>query len=367
MEDHIKPLVDAYNDAAEMQAVGMVNDPAIGQVARELQMLQMPTPRPAKGEVTVRIAASSMHIDEIYAAQGTALGRFYGPKNVSKANPARIGSCATGTIVGLGEGAENFKIGDDVIIIPSEYPQAGSWATYQCFDEKWIMHKPDQLSHVEAAAAVMAACVSWGAIGFAKVNAGDNCVVVGASGAIGVMVLQYLKSLNCRVTAVCSGASEEFVRSHGADQVVDYTKDDFGEVFSAGSDPVDAVFDCVGGRDIETSAFRCLKNTGTFVTVVGPRQYIGEEKLSWPAVLKVMSHIGWRMLVTRLTTGPKYSFGAKFPRLVVGDAVEQLLEHNIRMPVPATIPFEIDAIRDAVQKLVTHREKGRTVICFVSD
>jgi len=96
MENHIKHLVDEYNASPEMQAVGRVNHPEIGQVARESQILQVPTPLPGKWDVTVKIAASSTRIDEIYAAQGTALGRFYGPKIVSSTNPARIGSCATG-------------------------------------------------------------------------------------------------------------------------------------------------------------------------------------------------------------------------------------------------------------------------------
>lgn len=353
-----------FASATLMHAVGMTRFPEIGKVADELKMLNIPVPRPASGEVAIRIAASSMHIDEIFAAQGTALGRFYGPKNVSETNPALIGSCATGTVVGLGDGADKFKVGDDVIIIPSEHPQGGSWATYQCFGEQWLMPKPLELSYVEAAAVVMASCVAWGSIGFAKVKPGDHCVVVGASGAIGVMVLQFLKSLECHVTAVCSAASADFVRKYGADEVVDYTKDDFGDVAKAKGITYDAVFDCVGGRGIEGSAFRSLKKSGTFETVVGPKQYIGEVKLSWPAFAGVMGHIVWRMIITRLKGGAKYTFGEKYPRLVIHDAMAQLLKHDIRMPVPQTIPFEINAIKGAVLKLVSHREKGRTVIDF---
>lgn len=355
---------DCYNAANNMQAVGITEKPEIGKVVDKLKMLSVPVPRPAEGEIVVKIAASSMHIDEIYAAQGTALGRFYGPKNVSNTNPYMIGSCATGRIVDLGKGQKKFNIGDDVIIIPSEHPQAGSWATYQCFEEKWLMHKPAQLTHVEAAAVTMAACVAWGAIRFAKVKSGDHCVVVGATGAIGVMVLQFLTSLGCHVTAVCSGASAEFARKYGASKVVDYTKDDFGAIAIAKGIQYDVVFDCVGGRGIEKSAFRSLKKSGTFETVVGPLQYIGEHKLSWSGFTKVMAHIVWRMLITRLNGGPKYTFGEKYPRLVIQDAMAQLLRHDIRMPVPTTIPFEIGAIKDAVRELISHRSKGRTVIDF---
>lgn len=364
MDSQNKRLADVYIASPEMEAVGMVNFPEIGKVAHELQMLRVPTPRPSEGEVTVKIAASALHIDEIYAAQGTALGRLYGPKNISISSPALLGSCATGKIVGLGHGVDKFKIGDDVIIIPPERPQSGSWATYQCFEEKWIMPKPTQLTHVEASAVTMAACVAWGAIGFANIKPGDHCVVVGASGAIGVMILQFLKSLECNVTAVCSGNSEPFARAYGADGVVDYTKEDFGDAAISSGVKYDVVFDCVGGREIEASAFKSLKKSGDFVTLVGPKQYIGQEKLSWPAFAKVMGYVAMRMAITRVKTGPKYTFGEKYPRLVVADAMAQLLKYDIRMPVPLTIPFEIGAIKDAVCKLITHREKGRTVIDF---
>jgi reticulon-4-interacting protein 1, mitochondrial len=353
-----------FSSKTTMCAIGMTRFPEIGEVAETLEMLVLSVPRPKKGEVVVKIAASAMHIDEIYAAQGTALGRFYGPKNVSIENPARLGSCATGKVVALGEGAQTFELGQNVIIIPSEHPQAGSWATYQCFEEKWLLAKPVTLTHVEAAAVTMAACVGWGAIGFSKAKPGDHCVVVGASGAIGVMVLQFLKTLGCRVTAVCSGKSAKFVRGYGADDVVDYTISDFADVIIAQDGACDVVFDCVGGRDIEQSAFRCLKKSGVFETVVGPRRYIGEKLLSWPKVIGVMGYIVWRMLVTRLRRGPKYTFGEKYPRLVIRDALAQVIKHDIRMPTPSVIPFEVEAIRDAVRKLQTHREKGRTVIDF---
>lgn len=134
-------------------------------------------------------------------------------------------------------------------------------------------------------------------------------MIVGASGAIGVMILQFLKSLECRVTAVCSGTSVPFVHVCGADDVVDYTKEDFGECAVSNNIKYDAVFDCVGGREIETSAFKSLKKSGIFETVVGPKQYIGEEKLSWPAFAGVMGYIALRMAITRVNGGPKYTFG----------------------------------------------------------
>lgn len=107
-----------------------------------------------------------------------------------------------------------------------------------------------------------------------------------------------------------------------------------------------------------------MKKAGVFVTVVGPMRYIGEQRLSWPAFLRVMTYIGWRMIATRLTGAPRYTFGSKYPQLVIEDAMQQLLKHNIRMPAHKIIPFEIGNIADAVRLLTTHRTKGRFVIDF---
>lgn len=364
MKQNINIISDQFLTSDTMSAVGMADIPEIGNVADHLKILTVAIPRPEQKQVAVKLAASAMHIDEIYAAQGTALGRFYGPKNVSNSNPYIIGSSVSGTIVALGKNVTGFKIGDEVIAIPGHHMETGSWATYRCINQDMVMLKPKKLTHVEAAAVTMAACVAWGAIGFAKVKASGHCVVVGATGAIGVMILQYLKSMNCQVTAVCSGANAAVAEQYGANEVVDYTKQDFGDVAIANGVRYDAVFDCIGGKNIEASAFRSLKKSGVFETVVGPMQYIGETKLSWLAFTKVMSHIAWRMIVTRLNGGPLYTFGEKYPRYYIKDALAQLLKHNIRMPVADAVPFEINAIQNAVRSLTTHRTKGRLIIDF---
>ena len=84
MSPSANTLAREYEDAKTMQAIAMTDFPKIGHVAEQLEMVSVPVPRPAKGEVAIKLAASTMHIDEIYMAQGTALGRFYGPKRVSQ-------------------------------------------------------------------------------------------------------------------------------------------------------------------------------------------------------------------------------------------------------------------------------------------
>jgi NADPH:quinone reductase-like Zn-dependent oxidoreductase len=354
---------EEYETASAMTAIGMTEKPAIGAVPKYLKTLLVPTPRPDRNEVAIQLRASAMHIDEIYAAQGSALGRFFGPKVVSTTSPYILGSSVSGVVVGLGEGVERFHLGDEVIAIPSEKGETGSWATYRCIAESMVMRKPSVLSHVEAAAVTMASCVAFGAIERSNVEPGARCVVVGASGAVGSMMLQFLKARGCYVTAICSASSESLVRALGADDVIDYAKDDFGDLLSERGELQDAVLDCVGGHAVEASGVAALKRRGTLVTVVGPQRYIGETKLSRWEVTKIMAHIARRMVTSKLV-GPRYVFSGALPRKVVGAALSEVIEHDIRMPVHAVIPFEVGAIVAAVEALTTHRSRGRTVIDF---
>lgn len=363
MKPSIQTMSNSYDTTESMRAVVVTRVPDVGDVANTLEWVTLPVVRPNPGEVAIRLCASSMHIDEIYAAQGTALGRFYRPRNVSASNPHILGSSVSGVVVGLGRSVDDFNIGDEVIVIPGETPEKGSWADYRCVDRNSVMLKPDELTHIESAAITMAACVAWGAIGFGKAKTGDRCLVVGASSSVGIMIVQYLHTLGCPVTGVCSRRNKELVLARGADEVIDYNVENFADLAERNGKYYDCIFDCIGGQQIEHDGFRALKSTGIFETVVGPMQYVGERKLSWWEFSKVMGHVLWRMFITHFR-GPRYRFGEKFPRYCIQTALEQAVEHQLRMPVERTIPFELEAIKEAVKLLITHRSRGRIVIDF---
>jgi NADPH:quinone reductase-like Zn-dependent oxidoreductase len=99
-----------------------------------------------------------------------------------------------------------------------------------------------------------------------------------------------------------------------ADEVCDYSRQNFADAAISDGAKFDAAVDYVGGRYIEDKAFRVLRKTGIFATVVGPVKFIGRERLSWPDVIGVIAHVGWRMIETRLTGGTRYTFSAKYPR-----------------------------------------------------
>lgn len=356
-------LVHDYETSSTMYAVGLTERPTIGHVVDHLKMLTIATPRPTSDQVAIKVIASSLHIDEIYAAQGTALGRFYAPKHMSFEHPHIMGSAVSGVVVGVGSDADRFTFGDEVMVIPDKEPEADSWATYRCIDQQMVMHKPAEMSHQQSVATTMGACVAWGAVTMSGVGAGDRCIVVGASGSIGSMMTGYLKSLGCIVTAVGSGEHELLMRRNGADDVVDYRAANFADDAQRSSQPVAAVFDCVGGRDVERDGFRALGKRGVFVTVVGPMKYLGEIKLTRFEAARVFGRVVRRIVGTRFRAR-RYIFGEKPPRRVIDEALARSIRHDIYMPTTDVIPFELDAIKSAVTTVLQHRSKGRIVIAL---
>ena len=138
MRDTLPSDPETYAQAIGMPAIAMTDFPMIGCVVAQLRLINVTVPRPKPTEVAIKLKASSIHIDEIYAAQGTSLGRFFGPKQVSEAQPYIMGSSVAGTVVAVGENVTRFAPGDEIIVIPNEMGEIGSWATYRCVTEAFV-------------------------------------------------------------------------------------------------------------------------------------------------------------------------------------------------------------------------------------
>ena len=108
---------------------------------------------------------------------------------------------------------------------------------------------------------------------------GARVLVLGASGAIGTVLLQLLRKHNGHVTAVCSGANAETVRRMGAHEAIDYTQKAVAEQLAA-ADKFAVVFDLVGGKEAQHDGEALLKPGGLYITAVGDRQWVGDRHLS---------------------------------------------------------------------------------------
>ena len=174
--------------------------------------------------MVVQIKAGTLYSDDIAIAQGTALGRFLGPKHIDRNSPYIPGSSFSGIVAAVGDNVTQFKCGDAVVHALKPTGGNGAWAEYICVDEDKLVHKPEDISFQDATIAIVAGTVAYGMFRNAHIQKGDRCVIAGASGGIGTVLLQMLKAHGAYVYAVCSSRNADFVRSLGADEVIPMTK-----------------------------------------------------------------------------------------------------------------------------------------------
>lgn len=128
-----------------------------------------------------------------------------------------------------------------------------------------------------AAACGISGLVAFSGIHALHLRAGSRVVIVGATGGIGSLAVQLAVRAGAEVIGVCGPANLERAYQLGCDRVVDYHNNSWDRRVSETNDkPVDCVLDLVGGRDIENAARRLLGPKGEFVTVVGPKRFIGD-------------------------------------------------------------------------------------------
>lgn len=181
-------------------------------------------PVPGAGEVLVRVRAAGVTVGDHHMVTGTPylirltpFGGLPGPKH------AVPGALLAGVVETVGAGVSDLSPGDEVF----GQAQHGAWAEYVVVSAQHVARKPANLSFEEAAVVPWGATALQGLRDVARLQAGQRVLVNGAAGSVGLWAVQVAKALGAHVTAVCSTRSVELVRSLGADEVIDYTKEDF--------------------------------------------------------------------------------------------------------------------------------------------
>jgi len=172
----------------------------------------------------------------------------------------------------------------------------GAFAEYACAPEPAVAAMPGNVTFEQAAAVPVAAVTALqGLRDKGRVRPGQEVLVNGAAGGVGTFAVQIARSLGARVTGVCSTRNTAMVRSIGADQVIDYTREDFTE----GGRRYDVLFDLVGNHSLAAST-RVLKPGGTYIAAGGPgsRWLIG--LIARPALVLALSRLASHKLVTLL-------------------------------------------------------------------
>ncbi len=186
----------------------------------ELKEAEKPTPK--EDEVLVKVHAASVNAADWHLLRGKPfLVRLMG-FGLLKPKKKILGSDIAGLVEAVGRNVKQFQPGDEV------FGMGGGFAEYVCAREDALALKPANISFEEAAAIPIAAVTALqGLRDKGQIQAGQKVLINGASGGVGTFAVQIAKSFGADVTGVCSTRNLDMVRSIGADQVIDYTKEDF--------------------------------------------------------------------------------------------------------------------------------------------
>lgn len=305
-----------------------------------LQIKEVSKPIPKDNEVLIRLKASTVNRtdtgfrDAEYFAVRIVSGLFKPKRQV-------LGSELSGVIESIGKDVKTFKVGDSVFGLKCLH--FGAHAEYICVAEEGsIALKPENISYEEAAASSEGSWYALTGLKKMKLKEGDKILINGGTGSIGSAAIQLAHYFGAEVTAVANTKNMALVKSLGAKEVIDYTKQDFTKILKENS--FDYIFDAVG----KSSFFKCkrlLKSGGIY----------------YSTELGYMSQNIFLALCTPLAGGKKVIF--PIPKDTKEDILffKKLIETgNYKAVIDRT--FNLDQIVEATKYVETKEKTGNVVI-----
>jgi NADPH:quinone reductase-like Zn-dependent oxidoreductase len=299
-------------------------------------------PTVAEGQVLIRVRAAGVDPGVWHMMTGLPLaGRL--AFGLTRPKVATLGMDVAGTVVEVGANVTRFTPGDEVYGVGT-----GSFAEYATAKERNLVKKPASLSFEQAAAVAISSTTALQALRDAgRMRGGERVLVIGASGGVGSFAVQIAKALGAAsVTGVCSTRNLERVRSIGADDVIDYTREDL----SGRAREFDLVLDTAGNRPLGVLR-QTVKPKGTVVMVgaEGGGRMLGAVTRNLQALVQG-PFVGQRLagLLALVKTGDL-------------EVVREMLEHGSVAPlIDRTYPLEQAA--DAIRYLAEGHAQGKIVL-----
>jgi NADPH:quinone reductase-like Zn-dependent oxidoreductase len=259
-----------------------------------LQLQQVAKPSPRDNEVLVKIRATTVHVGDV------RIRKFDVPRwqwliarlalGITRPRNPILGMELAGEIEAVGKDVKRFRIGDPVFasLFPAKVP-FGGYAEYKCLPEDGTLAiKPTTMTFEEAAAVPGGGMTALVVLRKANIQPGQKVLIYGASGSVGTFALQLAKHhFGAEVTAVCSTANVELVKSLGADAVIDYTKTDFTQ----SGESYDVIFDAVDKLS-PSHGKKSLKKTGIYLNVTKDSGSGGDVKIEGLVFLKQLIEAG---------------------------------------------------------------------------
>ena len=301
-----------------------------------LQLDELPIPEPAEGEVLIRVFATAVNSGDwrLRKAEPFLVRLFFG---MFKPRIRVLGSAFSGVIEKVGSHVSTLKVGDMVFGLSDE--KFGTYAEYLAFPEDGPMaRKPGNLSHGEAASLVFGGHTALHFLRKAGISANQHILIYGASGSVGTAAIQLSRYHQARVTAVCSTANLDLVRSLGADEVIDYTKTDIAALDGC----YDIVYETVNKTSVP-QVVSLLKPGG--ILILGA------------ALLKGMLQGGW----ASMTRGIKVIGGVARSSASDMELLGSLASDGILKPV-IDRTYELEQMAEAHAYVEKGHKKGNVVV-----
>ncbi len=310
--------------------------------AEVLRLAEIGKPVPKDDEVLIRVAAAGVDRGVWHLMTGLPhLVRIAGYGLLRPRYPVP-GMDLAGTIEAIGAEVSDLAVGDEVFGIAQ-----GTFAEYVCARTTKLTTKPRNLDFEQAAAVPVSALTALQALQFeSRLQAAQSVMIIGASGGVGHFAVQIAKMLGAEVTGVCGTSKVDFVRSLGADHVIDYRKEDC----VSGDRTHDVVVDIAGNRSL-TRLRRALAPRGTLVIVGGEE---GGRRLG--GVDRQLRAALWSPFL-------RQKLRPQFPRERREDlvALGEMIEAGRIAPFVDRV-FPLDEAADAIRHLESGRVRGKIVV-----
>ena len=306
-----------------------------------LALEEIPKPAPGQNEVLVKVRAASVNPFDWHFMRGTP----YAVRVIAGLRKPKItglGVDVAGEVEAVGRNVTQFSPGDEVF-----GTCRGAFADYVCSSESALVKKPENVTFEQAASVPIAALTALqGLRNKGHIQPGQKVLINGASGGVGTFAVQLAKSFGAEVTGVCSTRNMDLVRSIGADQVIDYTQ----ENFTANGRRYDLLFDAVGNHSLGECR-RALAPKGVCVMAGGTAGNWMVGPVARAIAAFVLSRMGSRQLVGVLAKWSKNDL----------TILQELMQAGKVVPV-IDRSYRLGETPEAIRYLEEGHARGKVVI-----
>ena len=307
-----------------------------------LHIQEVERPAPNDSHVLVRVHAVSLNPAEAHMRRAEPMARLLAGNGLLKPKHPVLGADFAGRVEAVGSNVTQFKPGDEVF----GRRAPNGFAEYVCVGENSIVLKPANITFEQAASVPIAAVTALQSLrDDGQIQPGQKVLINGASGGVGTFTVQIAKAFGAHVTAVCSMRNLDLVRSLGADQVIDYTREDF----TRSGQRYDLIIDNVGNHSISDYT-RALCPKGICVIT------------GYTSMVLLLQHLVMGRLISRI--GSK-KIGMMLARITKKDLVvlKELMEAGKVVPVVDRC-YSLSEVPEAYRYLETRHARGKIVVTF---